>query len=175
MAGAAQGDRAGRDASGGPSGSRHSLRDRAVRRHPVRGAVAQGGGDPDQRARRRRNRARHRGLRALLEWRPDRDGGPVGAGSSRSDRHASGPAPSCPRFTPDRQLRRRRRPDLLRDRIWPTSTGARPITSIASSRARSRPTCRCRRRPNSSSSSTSRPRRRSASTCRRRCSPAPTR
>ena len=28
-----------------------------------------------------------------------------------------------------------------------TSTGARPATSIASSRARSRPTCRCRRRP----------------------------
>ena len=32
MAGAAQRDRAGRDASGGPSGSRHSRRDRPVRR-----------------------------------------------------------------------------------------------------------------------------------------------
>ena len=31
--------------------------------------------------------------------------------------------------------------------ISSTSTGARPATSIASSRARSRPTCRCRRRP----------------------------
>ena len=28
-----------------------------------------------------------------LEWRPDRDGEPVGAGSSRTDRHACGPAP----------------------------------------------------------------------------------
>ena len=43
MAGAAQGDRARRDASGGPSGSRHSRRDRPVRRHPGRGAVARGG------------------------------------------------------------------------------------------------------------------------------------
>ena len=39
-----------------------------------------------------------------------------------------------------------------------------PATSIASSRARSRPTCRCRRRPSTSWSSTSRPPRRSAST-----------
>ena len=74
MAGAAQADRAGRDASGGPSGSRHSRRDRPVRRHPGRGAVARGGGEPGQRARRRRDRARRRGLRALSEWRPDRDG-----------------------------------------------------------------------------------------------------
>ena len=65
MAGAAQADRAGRDASGGPSGSRHSLRHRPVRRHPGRGAVARGGGEPGQRARRRRDRARRRGLRAL--------------------------------------------------------------------------------------------------------------
>ena len=72
-------DRAGRDASGGPSGSRHTLRDRPVRRHPGRGAVAQGGGEPGQRARRRRDRARRRGLRALPEWRSDRDGERVGA------------------------------------------------------------------------------------------------
>ena len=39
MAGAAQADRAGRDASGGPSGSRDNFRDRSVRRHPIRGAV----------------------------------------------------------------------------------------------------------------------------------------
>ena len=31
-----------RDASGGPSGSRHSRRDRPIRRDPVRGAVASG-------------------------------------------------------------------------------------------------------------------------------------
>ena len=78
MAGAAQADRAERDASGGPSGSRHSLRDRPVRRHPGRGAVARGGGEPGQHARRRRDRARRRGLRALPEWRPDRDGERVG-------------------------------------------------------------------------------------------------
>ena len=78
MAGTAQGDRAGRDASGGPSGSRHNRRDRPVRRNPVRGAVARRGGEPDQRARRRRDRARRHGLRALLEWRPDRDGERVG-------------------------------------------------------------------------------------------------
>ena len=65
MAGAAQRDRAARDASGGPSGSRHSRRDRPVRRNPVRGAVVRGGVDPDRRARRRRDRARHHGIRAL--------------------------------------------------------------------------------------------------------------
>ena len=43
-------------------------------RHPGRGAVARGGGEPGQRARRRRDRARRRGLRARPEWRPDRDG-----------------------------------------------------------------------------------------------------
>jgi hypothetical protein len=32
-----------------------------------------------------------------------------------------------------------------------TTSGARPATSIASSRVRSRVTCRCRRRPNTSS------------------------
>ena len=33
---------------------------------------------PDQCARRRRDRARRRGIRALPEWRPDRDGERVG-------------------------------------------------------------------------------------------------
>jgi putative ABC transport system substrate-binding protein len=41
---------------------------------PGRSAVAQGGGKPGQCARRRRDRARRRGFRALREWRPDRDG-----------------------------------------------------------------------------------------------------
>ena len=50
----------------------------------------QGGGQPGQRARRRRDRARRHGLRALVERRSDRDGERVGAGSSRSDRHAGG-------------------------------------------------------------------------------------
>ena len=50
-----------------------AVRDRPVRRDPGRGAVARRGGEPGQRARRRRDRARHRGLRARPEWRPDRD------------------------------------------------------------------------------------------------------
>jgi ABC-type uncharacterized transport system substrate-binding protein len=37
---------------GGPSGSHHTHRPRPVRRHPGRGAVAQGGGKPGQCARR---------------------------------------------------------------------------------------------------------------------------
>ena len=67
-------------------------RDRPVRRNPGRGAVARGGGEPGQRARRGRDRARRHGLRALLEWRSDRDGERVGDRSSRSDHHACGPA-----------------------------------------------------------------------------------
>ena len=51
-----------------------SLRDRPVRRHPGRGAVARGGGEPGQHARRRRDRARRRRIRALAERRPDRGG-----------------------------------------------------------------------------------------------------
>ena len=50
MAGTAQADRAKPDASGDPSGSNHSCRDRPVCRNPVRGAVAQCGGQPGQHA-----------------------------------------------------------------------------------------------------------------------------
>ena len=92
MAGAAQRNRAGRDASGGLSGSCHTLRHRPVRRHPDRGIVAQGGGEPRQHARRARDRARRRGLRALPKWRSDFDGGAGRRRPSRSDRHAGGPA-----------------------------------------------------------------------------------
>jgi putative ABC transport system substrate-binding protein len=59
--------------------------------------------------------------------------------------------------------------------IWSINIDARPVTSTASSKARSPPTCRCRRRPSTSWSSISRPPRHSGSKCRRRCSPAPTR
>ena len=84
------------------------------------------------------------------EWRPDRDRGAVnGDLASRSDRRACGPAPIA-RGLPVPLLRRGRRPDVLWARCRSTSTGARPATSIASSRARSRPTCRCRRRPSTS-------------------------
>ena len=59
--------------------------------------------------------------------------------------------------------------------ISSTSSGKRPVMSIASSGASNRPTCQCRRQPSSNSSSTSRPLRRSASKYHRHCSPAPTR
>ena len=41
-----------------------TIRDRPVRRNPGRGAVVRGGGEPDRRARRRRDRARRHGVRA---------------------------------------------------------------------------------------------------------------
>ena len=41
---------------------------------PGRGAIGRGGGQSDQHARRRRDRTRRRSLRAVLEWRSDRDG-----------------------------------------------------------------------------------------------------
>ena len=67
MAGAAQRDRAARDAGGGASGSRHILWARPVGRDPGRGAIVRGGGEPDQRARRRRDRARRHRIRAPAE------------------------------------------------------------------------------------------------------------
>ena len=48
MAGAAQADCARRDSSGGPSRSDQYRRDRPVRRHPGRGAVARRGSEPGQ-------------------------------------------------------------------------------------------------------------------------------
>ena len=61
-----------------PSGSlsryRQSFRERSVRRHPGRGAVARDRGEPDQHARCRRDRACCGGVRALRERRPDSDG-----------------------------------------------------------------------------------------------------
>ena len=86
-----QGDRAGCDAGGRlriplkPSG-------RSVRRNPDRGAFVQGGGEPDQRARCARDRARRHGLRALWEGRADRDNERVGGIPSRPYHHARGPA-----------------------------------------------------------------------------------
>jgi putative ABC transport system substrate-binding protein len=80
---------------------------------PVRGAVARSGGEPDQPARRARDRARRRGLRALRERRSDRDGEHVGERSSRSDRHVGGPAQTA-RGLQRTLLRHGRRPDVLR-------------------------------------------------------------
>ena len=45
---------------------------------PGRGAVVGGGVEPGRRARCARNRARRDGIRALRQWRPDRDGEPGG-------------------------------------------------------------------------------------------------
>ena len=95
--------------------------------------------------------------------------------SSRSDCRSGGPTCGCPRSTRIASLRRRRGPALL----W---TGlARPVSARSVLR-RSHPQGREAGRPAgagadqvSSWSSTSRPPRRSASKCRRRCSPAPTR
>ena len=85
---------------------------RPVGRHPGGGAVVRGGVEPGRRARRRRDRARRRGLRALSEWRPDRAGERRGAASSRSDHHAGGPAQAA-RGLRGSHLRHRRRPNLL--------------------------------------------------------------
>jgi putative ABC transport system substrate-binding protein len=63
----------------------------------------------------------------------------------------------------------------LTGRTQSTPTDARRAILIASSRARSPPTCRCRRRPSMNWSSTSKPPRGSVSTCRRACWHAPTR
>ena len=90
-----------------------TLRDRPVRRHPGRGAVARGGGEPGQRARRRRDRARRHGLRALPNGGLIVTASGVGDRSSRSDHHAGGPAQTA-RGLSRTSLRHRRRPDLLR-------------------------------------------------------------
>ena len=121
-----------------------------------------------------RDRARHRGTCARAEWRPDRDGEPVAQRSSRSiialaARHRLPAIYAFRDFVAAGGLMSYG-PDIA-DQYPPR----RPAMSTASSRARSRPTCRCSSRPSSSWSSISRPPRRSASTCRRRCSPAPTR
>ena len=75
-------------------------------------AFVRGGAKPGQRARRRRDRARRHSIRALREWRSDRDGERVGGGSSRADHRAGGPAQAT-RGLLRTAVRRRRRPDLL--------------------------------------------------------------
>ena len=92
--------------------------------------------------------------RAIAAFARSANGGLIVTGSAlaivhrESDRHARGPA-QIARGLPRPLLRHRRRPDLLwADRS--TSTGERPATLIASSRAKSLPTCQCRRRPSTS-------------------------
>ena len=103
------------------------------------------------RARQRRDRTRHRGVRART-----RNGGLIVTASalcanpSRADRDAGGASIDLPAVYPVSPLRHRRRADLVRPRPGWASIAAPPVTSIASSRARSPPTCRCRRRPSTS-------------------------
>ena len=92
MAGAAQADRAGRDASGRHSGSGHirralasSPRSRPWRRRSGWRSARSTCATPA------RSSAPSRPSRAP-QWRPDRDGERAGGDSSRSDHHAGGPA-----------------------------------------------------------------------------------
>jgi len=73
-----------------------AVRDRAIRRRAGRGAVFGGGVEPGRRARCRRNRARRHGIRARIEWWPDRDGNRIGVRSSGPD-HLAGESCTGPR------------------------------------------------------------------------------
>jgi hypothetical protein len=75
MAGAAQRDRAQLDARGGASGPHSGFRKQPVCCYPGHGAIAQAGGETDQRARGTRDQARRRRLCARSEWRSDTDAG----------------------------------------------------------------------------------------------------
>ena len=61
--------------------------DRSVCRHPVGRAIARGGGEPNRRSRRARDRARRHGVRTLRQWRPDRIGKRAGGGPPRAAWH----------------------------------------------------------------------------------------
>jgi len=87
--------------------------DRPVGRHTDGGAVARVGGEPAQRPRRRRDRARHHGVRAFLEWRLDRDGKCIVQYSSQTDHHTGGPLQTARRLF-RAILRHCWRADLLR-------------------------------------------------------------
>ena len=69
---------------------------------PGRGAVARDGGEPGRRARRRRDRARHRGLRARSNGGLIVTASADGGRSSRSDHRRWRPGTSCRRSTTDR-------------------------------------------------------------------------
>ena len=105
-------DRAGRDASGGPSGSQAAAgigQWAAIQA----GARRWGGVEPDQRARAPEIERAVAAFARVAEWRPDRDGERPCQSSSRPDHHAGGPAQVCPRSIRLRYFVDRRRPDLL--------------------------------------------------------------
>ena len=87
-------------------------RSQRVCRHTGGGAVARGGSNASQRARRARDRPRRRRLRANLERWSDRDRERVVERSSQADHHACGPAQTACDLLRT-LLRRWRRPDLL--------------------------------------------------------------
>jgi ABC transporter substrate binding protein len=82
-------------------------------RNSGRSVVDRGGIEPGRPARGRRDRSRHRRIRALLEWRPDRGGERIGHRSSYSDHRARSEAPIT-RDIPLPRLHPSRRPDLVR-------------------------------------------------------------
>ena len=99
---------------------------------------------------------------------------PCSAAASRTDRRAGG-APCAAGDLSVPRVRRGRRPDELRSRVSPMRIARSASTSAAFSRAKSRPTCRSaadqvRAGHQPQDRQGARPR-----TCRRRCSPAPTR
>ena len=147
MAGTAKETAPGVTRGGDHSGYDH-FRYRPVWRHPGCGAVAWGGGDPGQRARRGRDRACCCGVRAF------RNGGLIITGAHWRTLHRRLITTLAARHKPHHLFRarvqHRRRPDVLRGESTSTSTDRRRTMSIVSSRARSRPTCRCRRRPSTS-------------------------
>ena len=104
------------NASGKPSKRRprnvatsNNRRSWPVGRHSDSGAIVRDRGEPGQRARRDRDRARHHGLRARTEWRPDRHRKRVVGGSSRSNRRARHAAQTA-RGLLHTPIRRPRRP-----------------------------------------------------------------
>ena len=173
MAGIAKGARPAPDARSRPARHRHCGWQRTVGRDPVGRDAVRLGIASGRNAGGRGDRARPRRLLKRIKWRSYRDGKPYEHSSSRPDHCAGGPAQAA-RDRLEPPVRRWWRIDVLRARPG-RSEPTRGNMSIASSRARSPPTCRCRRRPSTNWSSISRPPKRSASTCRRRCSPAPTR
>ena len=174
MDGAAQRDCAAADASGSPSGIRHSA---GTGQFGAIQAVAPSFGvelSPLDVHDRRRDRALPSQPSRAVEWRPDRDRRARRRRSSRSDHRARGPAP-----LPAVYSERSSSPSggLI-------SYGADCLDQYRQAAALCRPHPQGREARRSAGAgadqvragrSTSRPRRRSASTCRRRCSPAPTR
>ena len=156
MAGAAQGDHAEHDARGGYS--RSAMASGLGQFAAIQAVAPSLGVDvtPVNTRDPRRDRARHRGLRALPPWGPDRDRECIGGSSSRSDHELAAqhkmPAIYNQRMFVEAGGLISYGPNFL------DQSGVRLIMSIASLKARSPPTFRCSRRPSTSWSSTSRPR-----------------